>query len=109
MQYSSETQVMEEKIISSPKLERPRSLSIQLSEEQTEEKQNDVESEVLEKEVEIEEEIIENLINSENGADVVDNKEKIASPENKTPGKRTPSHLTEQGFFDLKFYHNKLW
>lgn len=23
--------------------------------------------------------------------------------------RKTPSHLTEQGFFDLKFYHNKLW
>lgn len=23
-------------------------------------------------------------------------------------GRKTP-HLTEQGFFDLKFYHNKLW
>lgn len=24
-------------------------------------------------------------------------------------GRKTPSHLTDQGFFDLKFYHNKLW
>lgn len=23
--------------------------------------------------------------------------------------RKTPSHLTEQGYFDLKFYHNKLW
>lgn len=23
-------------------------------------------------------------------------------------GRKTP-HLTDQGFFDLKFYHNKLW
>lgn len=23
--------------------------------------------------------------------------------------RKTPSHLTDQGFFDLKFYHNKLW
>lgn len=22
---------------------------------------------------------------------------------------KAPSHLTEQGYFDLKFYHNKLW
>lgn len=22
---------------------------------------------------------------------------------------KPPSHLTEQGYFDLKFYHNKLW
>lgn len=25
-----------------------------------------------------------------------------------TPGRNTPG-LTEQGYFDLKFYHNKLW
>ncbi|KAJ8973085.1 hypothetical protein NQ317_009175 [Molorchus minor] len=24
-------------------------------------------------------------------------------------GRKTPSHLTEQGFLDLKFYHNRLW
>ncbi|EFA00356.2 alpha-tubulin N-acetyltransferase isoform X4 [Tribolium castaneum] len=104
---TGETQVMDEKVNSSPKLERPRSLSIQPSDEPTEDNnqnENDVESEVLE-----EVEIIENLT-IENGADVVDTKnEKIATPEAKTPGKRTPSHLTEQGFFDLKFYHNKLW
>ncbi|KAJ3661187.1 hypothetical protein Zmor_005596 [Zophobas morio] len=100
---------MEEKVSSSPKLERPRSLSIQLSEEQTEDKKNDVESEVLPKETDIEEETIEKLTISENGADVEHKDENIPTPENKSPGKRTPSHLTEQGFFDLKFYHNKLW
>jgi hypothetical protein len=109
LQYSSETQVTEEKISSSPKLERPRSLSIQLSEEQTEDKKNDdVESEVPPKETEIDEEAIEKLEISQNGADVENKEEKTETPD-KTPGKKTPSHLTEQGFFDLKFYHNKLW
>ncbi|RZC40788.1 mediator of RNA polymerase II transcription subunit 26 [Asbolus verrucosus] len=105
----ADTQVMEEKVSSSPKLERPRSLSIQLSEEQTEDKKiDDVESEVPAKETDIEEEVIEKLTVSENGA-VIEQKDEISTPDKQTPGKRTPSHLTEQGFFDLKFYHNKLW
>lgn len=28
--------------------------------------------------------------------------------DNAAVGRKTP-HLTDQGFFDLKFYHNKLW
>lgn len=29
-------------------------------------------------------------------------------PDDTPVGRKTP-HLTDQGFFDLKFYHNKLW
>lgn len=69
----------------SPKLERPQSLSIQTNDEIVEDGPGVAAVEELAhkvRELEVEEE---------------------------PHKKKTPSHLTEQGFFDLKFYHNKLW
>lgn len=115
-----------EKIIPK-KLARPRSLSIQLSDESASHPndiENDVEGEVLV--VEKIDEIDENL----GGKRHITHSVKIQLKENQhynddvdgvvtTPtdhqrsaaGKRTPAanHLTDQGYFDLKFYHNKLW
>lgn len=109
LKYSSDIQVVvEEKMSTSPKLERPRSLSIQQNEGNNEDEANDVKCEE-----ELDEEIVRIEANmerihfghDEKGAKDV---EHLSEPD-KAAGKKTPSHLTEQGFFDLKFYHNKLW
>lgn len=97
----------------SPKLERPRSLSIQISvdehdkkeemaagppengevHEETVEEKKDETAEVEEKMGDLEINVAEKTPESVDGGAV---------------GRKTP-HLTDQGFFDLKFYHNKLW
>ncbi|KAJ8950650.1 hypothetical protein NQ318_010850 [Aromia moschata] len=100
-----------EKVRSSPKLERPRSLSIQQSEEQPKEtNSNDVNSKTPEtathepkdSPVKLEEGQIEK-------GKAQTEQAPLSEADNLPAGKKTPSHLTEQGYLDLKFYHNKLW
>lgn len=93
-----------------PKLERPQSLSLQTSED-------------IEGDEEIKGEMRQqHHVHTKNNFDIVEDIKKLsvaedeAAPTSKTPDRgdgdtprKTPSHLTEQGFFDLKFYHNKLW
>ncbi|KAK9752324.1 hypothetical protein QE152_g4284 [Popillia japonica] len=92
-----------------PKLERPQSLSLQTSED-------------VEGDDEVKGEIRPQYVHTKSNFDIVEDIKKLsiaqnqATPTSKTPDKgdgdgsrKTPSHLTEQGFFDLKFYHNKLW
>lgn len=92
-----------------PKLERPQSLSLQTSED-------------VEVEEDVKGEIQPQFVHTKSNFDIVEDIKKLAvaqnqaTPTSKTPDKgdgdaarKTPSHLTEQGFFDLKFYHNKLW
>lgn len=106
LKYSSDIQVVvEEKPNTSPKLERPRSLSIQQSDENNDDETNNVKCEEPE-----EDEIINIETNVEKINISTENDQPPPNDEpDKTTGKKTPSHLTEQGFFDLKFYHNKLW
>lgn len=95
------------------KLERPNSLSIQ----QNEELENEIAATVNNKDVEgkdetgavddTENEVVDEPIVSEISAKLAS--VSASKGEEKSPSKKTPSHLTEQGFFDLKFYHNKLW
>lgn len=107
--------MQEEEVHPSPKLERPRSLSIQISvedaEKQEEKNLNEAVSEVPEESDEKVDDVVDikvgdhvEIITSKLGTSV-----QITDPEENSAGRKTPSHLTEQGFFDLKFYHNKLW
>lgn len=111
MKYSSDSQ-SEEKPNNNAKLERPRSLSIHPNEEPIEETTNDIntkEKAVLEEQIEeVQNEIDSIKLNGqpkEISADVTSE----TAVEDEKLGRKTPSHLTEQGYFDLKFYHNKLW
>lgn len=97
----------------SPKLERPRSLSIQPSIEEDEKNNaNGSENDKGEVPEEPDEKPTENIakVDVEVKSDDRGTSVKITEhlPESHV-GRKTPSHLTEQGFFDLKFYHNKLW
>lgn len=114
--YSSESteSKLPEEVKQSPKLARPRSLSIQLSFEEPDGKQeqnsNDVISEVHAETKKTEE--IDNDYKTDNVEVEINNTAVTIHehlPDNaQNIGRKTP-HLTEQGFFDLKFYHNKLW
>lgn len=89
---------------SSPKLERPKSLEIQTEiSVQGPPIQHDVtpvdEDDGVQDDLEPE---LEKLRINEDLAPPSDSSDKDS-------GKKTPRHLTEQGYFDLKFYHNKLW
>lgn len=107
--------MQEEEVQPSPKLERPRSLSIQISVEEAEKQE---EKNLNEAVSEVPEEIDENVddtfdVKVGDHVEVVTSKlgtsVQITDQEENSVGRKTPSHLTEQGFFDLKFYHNKLW
>lgn len=116
LKYSSElpqpSVVQHQQVNEHAKLERPNSLSIQ----QNEELENEIAA--VNKDAERKDEIDGAVDDTENEADVPPIVSEISAKlaevsvgkgEDKSPSKKTPSHLTEQGFFDLKFYHNKLW
>ena len=104
-------------VVDRPKLERPRSLSLQQSEEVTDEGNveqptNQVEQVDQEQNQDVAE--IENVLGKVtleevDGVKPPENEDNLTTPTATDGVKKTPSHLTEQGFFDLKFYHNKLW
>lgn len=117
-QYSSEPEKsQEEQAHPSPKLERPRSLSIQISVDETGKKEDEdgaktdskVQEELDENTDEKKDEIKEVEIKMENlDVKVVRKAPDATDTDGTSVGRKTP-HLTDQGFFDLKFYHNKLW
>ncbi|CAH0546557.1 unnamed protein product [Brassicogethes aeneus] len=85
-----------EKKPDSPKLERPQSLRIQMSEDgDSIEIVNDAD--------------VPDHQNGHVAHDELVEQVRQVDLEAEPAQKKTPSHLTEQGFFDLKFYHNKLW
>lgn len=117
----------------SPKLERPRSLSIH-----TEDTENDIEIRIeSEDERDSSKSIIidyDKIGSHDNEVETINNSssnlekphknkshiilnqhystENNIIPAGKSPTERisrTPSNLTEQGFIDLKFYHSRLW
>ncbi|KAG5885153.1 hypothetical protein JTB14_037602 [Gonioctena quinquepunctata] len=106
MKYSSDVQNDAEK--TPVKLERPRSLTIQLNEEPQLKDNVPSESETIKDadeidvgKIDLDDEKVEEIITAA--------PEDPPSSELENPARKTPSHLTEQGYFDLKFYHNKLW
>ncbi|KAK9891423.1 hypothetical protein WA026_014660 [Henosepilachna vigintioctopunctata] len=86
----------------SPKLERPKSLEIQMD--------NSVQEPRIEEPIE---EGPEDEVDVVPAQDIEPEIQKLEITGDMSPspgsGKKTPRHLTEQGYFDLKFYHNKLW
>lgn len=92
----------------SSKLERPRSLSIQKSEEDVGEiAPNGNNCKNLDSNIQLTN-IQDNLkaVAIDEGAI----SENLLPPEaDDSSITKTPSHLTNQGYFDMKFYHNKLW
>ncbi|XP_018571525.1 alpha-tubulin N-acetyltransferase isoform X2 [Anoplophora glabripennis] len=92
----------------SSKLERPQSLSIQKSEEEIGDiALNDKDCKNLEDNVELTD-IQNNLKAVKINEDAI--AENLPSSEaDNAASTKTPSHLTNQGYFDIKFYHNKLW
>lgn len=111
----------------SPKLERPRSLSLHTDEPEPEPEvvtkeeehivgtiddaldaiENNLHLDV--EQLEIEKKTISNVAHaskvkiSERENNIIP----VEKPAEYTP--RTPSNLTDQGFLDLKFYHSRLW
>lgn len=121
--YSSDTrknaEQQERQVKESAKLERPNSLSIQQSEDLEDEHNvaatnngvavDVVKSEVKAAELGKAEEINRNEVDNTMNDEVDVTSAKLSDLNVDQNSKKTPSHLTEQGFFDLKFYHNKLW
>lgn len=54
---------------------------------------------------------VEKVEITENMADVTNHNGQNKGDKNEDPesGRKTPSNLTAQGYFDLKFYHSRLW
>lgn len=97
--------------VQSPKLMRPRSLSIQRPEEEElangrENNEDGVKSDPAPidepDETILAKGVVEDLINS-NAPD------EGAEQQGGDAGRKTPSNLTSQGYVDLKFYHSRLW
>lgn len=105
MKYYSVTMpsVATDSMHSSPKLERPKSLEIQ-TEISVQEPQVPLEMPTVDEDDGIQDDIEPEL------QKLTINENFTAPPASSDDsGKKTPRHLTDQGYFDLKFYHNKLW
>lgn len=97
-----------EKPYISSKLERPQSLSIQKSKEEIGDiVSNDKDFKNLEDNIELTD--IHNNLKAVKINEGVTSDNLPSSEEDNVGSTKPPSHLTNQGYFDIKFYHNKLW
>lgn len=123
MKYSSEpNNAFDEEVSQPSKLTRPRSLSIQLSEElenlDSHKRAGDVMGEVhFEASIKLPKDELNNIENDiekiEISADLTERRpshhENDENDDADSERNKSPNALTAQGFFDLKFYHSRLW
>lgn len=101
--------------VRSPKLTRPRSLSIQQRPDEllTNGSKAEAGGGGVKSKTEPEPEEVEEVIIVEKIVEDVANSNVMAEDEvdgnGQEMGRKTPSNLTAQGYVDLKFYHSRLW
>lgn len=108
LKYSSDSRLQEEKVAT--KSERPRSLSLQQSEPDDESDTKDLGAETEEDKMkELEEDMGDVKLDDARKVNIDTENILQIEPDDASSVSKAPSHLTEKGYFDLKFYHNKLW
>ncbi|KAF5296563.1 hypothetical protein FQA39_LY12481 [Lamprigera yunnana] len=107
--------ILEDSINQSPKLERPRSLTIQPSEDsEIGEKQilHNIKGEIhFEDTIDesVDDHIERQVVPALDSARIGDTAELQTFSDDSSTSRKSPGSLTAQGFFDLKFYHSRLW
>lgn len=102
-------------VVRSPKLTRPRSLSIQQrpNEPLTNGSKAEAGGGGIKSKPEPKPEEVEEVIIVEKTVEDVTNSNVMVDEEvdgnGQEVGRKTPSNLTAQGYVDLKFYHSRLW